>query len=296
MISFRYHLVSIAAVLLALAAGVALGAGPLSDSNRIVGQSNADSKTSTASLGELQSFESAYANKTGKALTTNKLKGTSVVFITLPGAQADQVKNLEKTFGDAGSLVVGRIALQNQLVDSKGRQFAEGVAGQATKGVNGVATEGESYTRIGSALARAFVAKKTANRDSASSTIGSAFAQGKLIDIEKKPTKVAEMAVFVAGPDKLDSDLGQGSIVVAMAEAFDQTAKGTLIAGPSASGDDGGYLEAIRASDVGAKVSSIDVIDSAAGRLVATLVAARELGGNAGAFGTSRSADGAIPN
>ena len=31
MISFRYHLVTIAAVLPALAAGVALGAGPLDD-------------------------------------------------------------------------------------------------------------------------------------------------------------------------------------------------------------------------------------------------------------------------
>lgn len=296
MMSFRFHLVSIAAILLALAAGVALGAGPLSDSNRLVGGNNGDSSDQTRSRTQLEGFESAYAGKTAKSLTAGKLKGRSVVFLTLPGAQADQVTGLESAFRGAGASVVGRVALENQLMDSTSRQFAEGIAAQATKGVEGAATEGDSYTRIGSALARAFLAEKTAKIDEAAATIGSAFAEGKLIDIEKKPTRRAELAVVVAGPDAADSDLGQGSILAALAGAFDRTARGTVVAGPSSSSDENGYLEAVRSEDVNSRVSSIDVIDAAAGRLVATLVAARELDGRAGAFGTLRSADGAIPN
>ncbi|MGZ8769842.1 MAG: copper transporter [Aeromicrobium sp.] len=42
-------------------------------------------------------------------------------------------------------------------------------------------------------------------------------------------------------------------------------------------------------------MSTIDVTDSAAGRWVAVLVAAREIDDKAGSFGTSRSADGAMP-
>ena len=38
MINFRYHLVSIAAILLALAAGIALGSGPLDDAGSSLGR------------------------------------------------------------------------------------------------------------------------------------------------------------------------------------------------------------------------------------------------------------------
>lgn len=294
MISFRYHLVSIAGVLLALAAGVALGAGPLSDSAKIVVGDK--STVTSADLTELQGFETAYAQNTGGALVSGKLKDTSVVFFALPGAHADQIKGLKSAFTSAGASVVGQVALENQLVDSKGRQFAEGVAQQATKDVKGVSTAGESYARIGSALGRAFLAKETADPDADSSTISSAFSEGGLIRLEVKPKKLAQLAVIVAGPDKADPDLGQGEIAVALADAFDESGTGSLFVGPSASSDEGGYIEALRSSDAAARVSSVDVIDAAAGQLIATLAAARELDGSAGAFGTSRSADGAIPN
>ena len=294
MISFRYHLVSIAAVLLALAAGVALGAGPLSESAKIVGGN--DSVVTSADLNELQGFEAAYAKKTGGALVSGKLKGTSVMFFTLPGAQTDQIKELESAFAGAGATVAGRVALERQLVDSKGRQFAEGVAQQASKGVDGVSTDGESYERIGSVLGRAFLAKETVKPDAAALTISSAFSEGNLIRLEEKPTSRAQLAVIVAGPEKADSDLGQGEIAASLADAFDLAGQGSLFVGPSASSDDGGYVEDLRSSDAAPRVSSVDVIDSAAGRLIATLVAARELGGTAGSFGTSRSTDGAIPN
>lgn len=295
MISFRYHLVSIAAVLLALAAGVALGAGPLSDSERIAGKSADSSSVATADLSELHGFQNAYAAKTGKALTDDRLKGASVVFFTLPGANEDQVNGLKSAFEDAGASIAGTVALEKELIDSKGRQFAEGVAQQATKGVKGVSDKGESYTRIGSALGRAFLAKKATRRDAGASTIGSAFAEGGLIGLKTTPEQRGELAVMVAGPDKVNTDQGQGDIATALVAAFSQIAKGAILAGPTAAGDENGYVEALRADELSADVSSIDVIDAAAGRLVATMVAQRELSGKSGAYGTSRSSDGAIP-
>lgn len=291
-ISFRYHLVSIAAVFLALAAGVALGAGPLSDSTKIIGD---DSSNVSAEVSALQSFESSYAQQTGPSLVSGELKGTSVVFFVLPGARTDQVKALSAAFSEAGASVEGQIALKSQLIDSKGRQFAEGVALQSTKGVDGVTNSSESYQRIGSALARAYLADKTTKIDSDASTITSAFTEGALIEVIDKPAKRAELAVIVAGGDEADSDVGQGDIVAAMADAFDQTAKGTLLVGPTASSSDGGYVDVLRSSDASSRVSTFDVLNSAAGQLVATLVAAREITGESGHFGTERSADGAIP-
>ncbi len=295
MISFRYHLVSIAAVLLALAAGVALGAGPLSDSERIAGKSSDGSSVATADLSQLQGFQDAYAAKTGNAMTGDRLKGASVVFFTLPGAEDEQVKGLKSAFKDAGASVAGTVALEPELIDSKGRQFAEGVAQQATKGVKGASTKGESYTRIGSALGRAFLAEKATRRDAGASTIGSAFVEGGLIGLKTTPKQRGELAVMVAGPNKVNTDQAQGDIAAALVAAFGRIAKGAMLAGPTAAGDEDGYVEALRADESSADVSSIDVIDAAAGRLVATMVAQRELSGKSGAYGTARSSDGAIP-
>ena len=293
MINFRYHLVSIAAIFLALAAGVALGSGPLDSAKNILG----DSKSTTTSVNQsdLAGFESAYAKMTGTSLIGGKLKGQSVAIFTLPGARADQVQGVKAAMTAGGATVTGEVALTSKLLDSASRQFAEGVTQQAAKGVQGVATTGDSYLQVGSALGRAYLAKKTTKVDDSASTISAAFAEGKLISVTAKPTQLASIAIIVAGPNPADGNQGQGDIVTQLASSFDAQALGTVLAGPSASSRDGGFLQILRSSDAANQVSTIDVTDSAAGQLIAVLVAAREIGGNSGSFGTSRSTDGAIP-
>lgn len=295
MINFRYHLVSTAAIFLALAAGIALGSGPLDNAKNILGKDNGNASAS-ADRSDLSGFESAYAKKTGMSLVAGKLKGQSVVVFTLPGARAAQVQGLKSAMTSGGAKVTGEVALTSKLLDSAGRQFAEGVTQQAAKGVSGVATTGDSYLRIGSALGRAYLAKKTTKVDESASTISSAFSEGELISVPAKPKELASIALIVAGPDAADGDQGQGDIVTQMAVGFDAQARGVVLAGPSPSSEDGGFLQVLRSSDTAGQVSTIDVTDSAAGQLITVLVAAREIGDNAGAFGTSRSADGSIPN
>lgn len=294
MINFRYHLVSIAAIFLALAAGVALGSGPLDNAKNVLGESN--NSASSVEKSDLSGFESAYAKKTGTSLVIGKLEGQSVVVFTLPGARADQVQGLKAAMTSGGATVTGEVALTSKLLDSASRQFAEGVTQQAAKGVQGVATTGDSYLRVGSALGRAYLAKKTTKVDAPASTISSAFTEGALISVPAKPTELASIALIVAGPDAADSDQGQGDIVTQIASGFDAQALGVVLAGPSPSSQDGGFLQILRSSDTASQVSTIDVTDSAAGQLITVLVVAREIGDNAGSFGTSRSADGAIPN
>jgi len=293
-INFRYHLVSIAAIFLALAAGVALGSGPLDNAKNIIGTNK--KTAATADQNDLSGFEAAYAKKTGSSLVTGKLKGQSVVVFTLPGARAEQVRGLKTAMTSGGAKVTGEVALSSKLLDSASRQFAEGVTQQAAKGTKGVATSGDSYLRIGSALGRAYLAKKTTKVDSPASTIGSAFAEGDLISVPSKPADRASIALIVAGPGAANGDQGQGDIITEMAVGFDAQARGVVLAGPSASSEDGGFLQVMRSSDTSSQVSTIDVTDSAAGRMIAVLVAQREIGDDPGSFGTSRSADGAIPN
>ena len=97
--------------------------------------------------------------------------------------------------------------------------------------------------------------------------------------------------VFVTD-DGAETDLDVGHY-----ERFlDTASSGVLVAGPASASQPGGFVEALRGDDLAGTVSTIDVSDSPSGRIVAALALAQEAGGDAGAWGTSRSADGAVPS
>ena len=287
MISFRYHLVTIAAVLLALAAGVALGAGPLDDGSVLTGDDG-----SGAADPAVVRFESGYAARTSGALLKDQLKGESVVVMTLPGARAEETKGVRAAIDQAGGSVTGEVQLTGKLVDPANRQFAEGVAQQAASDVKGVSDEGDSYARIGAALGRSVLGAAGKNLDTTANTISSAFDEGKLVTYATKPSKFAGLAVLVSGPGRAGD---AGSVSAQLSKAVDGAGKGAVLAGPSTSSQDGGVLAALRESDAATQVSTVDVTDTAAGRVVVSLALAREADGQSGSWGTSRSADGAVP-
>lgn len=291
MINFRYHLVSIAAVLLALAAGVALGAGLLDE--------GAESVTGTQPTEQqvdpgLTAFENAYAARTAGALTKNRLKGQSIVVLTVPGSNAAEVKGVTAELQSAGAEVTGQVNLTSKLLASSGRQFAEGVAQQSAQDVPGVSSAGDSYGRIGAALGRAFVADKAAATDQTAATIRSAFAEGKLITMRAAPKKLATMTVLVTGPRR-GGQADQSNVIAALASALKADGRGIVVAGPSSSSDDGGAVKAVRDGDSATEISTVDVTDTAAGRIVTALVASTQAKGQPGAWGTSRSSSGAVP-
>lgn len=293
MINFRYHLVSIAAILLALAAGIALGSGPLDDAGSPLGGDDPTSESLADPA--VASFETAYAARTSLPLFKDALKGQSVVMITMPGASAAEAKSISTLLQKAEAEVTGQIELTSKLLSPANRQFAEGVAQQAGADVPGVAAAGDSYGRIGSALGRAILSSKTAAVDPTASTIRSAFVEGDLITLTSAPTKLATLAVIVTAP-KSSATGDQGSLVATMAAALDTSGKGVVVAGPASSSTDGGIVKAVRDSDATSSVSTVDVTDTAAGRVVTVLAAAKEAAGQSGSWGTSRSADGGLPN
>ncbi len=293
MINFRYHLVSIAAILLALAAGVALGSGPLDEAGASL--AGTDNSTKSSADPAVTPFESAYAARTSLGLYKNALKGQSVVVITMPGASAAEAKSISSMLEQAEADVTGQIELTSKLLNSANRQFAEGVAQQAGADVPGVKTAGDSYGRIGAAIGRSILAPKSGALDPTASTLQSAFVEGGLITMTRKPTKLATLAVVLTGPKSAGSG-DQGSVVAAMAAALDSSGKGVVVAGPASSSTDGGFVKAVRDSDASSSVSTVDVTDFAAGRVLTVLAAAKEAAGQSGSWGTSRSADGGLPD
>ncbi|WP_162891233.1 copper transporter [Aeromicrobium sp. A1-2] len=293
MINFRFHIVSIAAILIALAAGVALGSGPLDETgDSLLGSGDSQQQAADPALA---AFESAYAGRTSSGLLKDKLKGQTVLVLTVPGTSALEVKDLAATLKQAGAELAGQVNLTGKMLDSSGRQFAEGVAQQSAEGVAGVSEAGDSYGRIGAALGRAYLGDKAAAPDQTASTIRSAFTEGRLVTTPANPKKIATLAVLVAGPKKADS-ADQSSVIAALAAALKESGKGIVVAGPSSSSTDGGAVKAVREGDSSSEITTVDVTDSAAGRVITALAAAAQAGGQPGSWGTSRSSSGAVPN
>ncbi|MCL3818644.1 copper transporter [Aeromicrobium wangtongii] len=289
MITFRYHLVSIAAVLIALAAGIALGSGPLDEATDVLGGGNS-SKADPAKV----SFEDGFAGRTAEGLLEDQLKGQSVLVLTVPGASQGEVTGIVDNLKLAGAEVTGQVELTSKLLDSAGRQFAEGVATQSAADVPGVSAATDSYGRIGAALARALMADETTPADQTAMTVRSAFSEGDLIAAATPPANLATMAVLVTGPERAGT-ADRSTVIAALAGALNDTGKGVLVAGPASSSTDGGAVKAVRDGAFATAVSTVDVTDTASGRIVTVLAAAAQASGQPGAWGTSRSTGGAMP-
>ncbi len=118
MITFRYHIVSIVSVFLALAVGVALGGGPLKGEvdNTLVEQvktdraAKADLTAQIAGLRASNTFTDEFATTVAATLVGTTLKGRTVTLVVLPTAAQADVKGAAELIGVAGGTVGGTAA------------------------------------------------------------------------------------------------------------------------------------------------------------------------------------------
>jgi hypothetical protein len=126
-IDFRYHLVSIVAVFLALAIGIVLGSTELQGPtynilNSTTGklQNELDQVSSQRDAAQAQaSVGDAYAQAVEPVVLHNLLAGQRLLIITEPGAPASVVTGIsDAATADAGATVTGVIALQQKFFDT----------------------------------------------------------------------------------------------------------------------------------------------------------------------------------
>jgi hypothetical protein len=280
---FRRRLLTVAAVFFAFALGIALGAGPLGGDGEVLpglpnrGQSNA----------AVTSFESQFVDRTSGDLVRGRLKGHSVALLVVEGADDEQVERVRAALKDAGATITGKRTLTAKLTDTANRQFADSVARQ-TAG-DAVSEGTDSYRRIGAALARAVVNKAKGSPDATAQTIWSAFAEGGFVS-GKAPGSYADSVALVVGDERSDT---APTVIAGLMTSLDAAAQGAVAAGPSESSLVGGAIEGVR--DRAAGASTVDVTDSVAGGLLVALALQSDAAGEPGAWGTPRSANGALP-
>jgi hypothetical protein len=125
-IDFRYHVVSIVAVFLALAIGIVLGSTELQGTtynvlNRTTGklQNELDQTRGQLATAQAQAGEGeSYAQAVEPAVLRDLLSGQRVLIITEPGAQSSVISGISAAAIDAGASVTGQIALQPKFFDT----------------------------------------------------------------------------------------------------------------------------------------------------------------------------------
>ena len=329
MIDFRYHLVSIVAVFLALAIGIVLGSTELQGPTyNLLNQTTAklqneydqassqrDAAQQQADLGE------NYAQAVEPVVLHNLLAGQRLLIITEPGAPASVVTAISSAATqDAGATVTGQIALQPKFFDNSdttldGLNQINQAMSQADNIVLNTGTPyqqqaaqviaSEILTRAaGSSAGQASGQPSTspsagAQQDTNAQTMLGAYANEGFLTISGQPSAPATLAVIVT-PQTAPSDGSADpldQILVPVAEELAAESSATVVAGVSAGSGPGSPIAVLRASSAASKVSTVDDADYVAGQSVVIQALATQLnGGNPGSYGFANGASAIAPS
>lgn len=294
MISLRTHAISLAAVFLALAIGVALGSGLLS--NTVLSGLRDDKRELQNQIDELADQKNALNEKLGAAgefdaamaprMLRDALKDKAVVVFRTPDAGDDDVDALTRFVADAGATVSGTISLTQQFVDANAAEKLLSVvnspivpAGRqlSTEFVDQGSQAGDL---LGLTLLRGKQPDAPAVDDTQRDTVLAALRETGFITYGADRIGAADVAFVVTGGALGDDAGNQGATVARFAGGLAPHGAATVLAGRDGSAS-GTAAVAVTRADAGlaGAVSTIDDVGSQAGRLTMVLAAQDVLNG-----------------
>jgi hypothetical protein len=308
-INFRYHVVSLVAVLLALAVGIALGGGPLQRTPDDETSSGGDEQTlvsAQAAIDELEegtAFADDYTDRTAGDELDRALQGRAVTILTLPGADDAHVTELSEMVDRAGGTVTTEAVATEKLLDVGNRQLVSELASQMAASAEtdlDMPDDVSGYEQMALLLAYALVAGKAGgdDLDGTGESVLAGLATADLLTVDGQADNRGSLVLVVAGEPFGSPDVreGAGTIVATFLAALDDRSDGVVLAGPVASSADDGLVSSVRADPTTADiVSTVDAIERTAGAVVAVLALQDEAKGKSGHYGTADAPDGTMP-
>ncbi len=300
MIDFRYHLVSIIAVFLALAVGLAVGSTALSGKaeealtaaqHRALADNNSLRKDDKLLQQEVAA-DQAEASANSKTILDGLLANERVVLIAAPGADSAVLNGLSTALRQADAQITGEVQLNNSFTTTSGQTedalsaLARSLAAQAglalTQDPDNQVVAGQQAA--GQVLADSLVSSSGTETSSSSQNILNGFSQaGYITVVSGAPAdQPAELAILVTpgGPPPQTSS----QVLVAFAQDLKAAGGETVMAGAVVAIGAG---SAISAEDsAGPAVATVDDADTETGQIlvVQALKAALE-GHSAKAYG-----------
>lgn len=307
MIDFRYHVVSIVAIFLALATGIALGAGPLGDdiSSGLSSEAEPEGGDGEELRADLEQaaavaeYNDAFSEAVAPTVLDDRLGTHRVTLMTLPGADADTVDALGAAVERAGGTVASEVSVAEDLLDPANRTTAQSLATQVLAGVDGIPSlkDATSYEIVGFAVGRGLLTTVpgSAALDAKAQEIRSAFEGGGFLTYEGEPTTRGTLLLVVAGSPEGTPEAGVDELVSSLVASLGSVSAGTVVAGPTAASEDGGAVRAVRDNEAADTVSTVDMAQIPAGRVATILALAQQAAGETGQYGVGDGVDDSFP-
>ena len=324
MIDFRYHLVSIVAVFLALAIGIVLGSTELQgpaynflDRTTAKLQNELGQVTSQRDAAQQQvTQDDAYAQAVEPAVLRDLLTGQRLLIVTEPGAQSSVVSGISTAANDAGAAVTGQINLAPKFFDTSGttqdslNQTTLDVAQTANITLDTSATYQQQAAQV---IASEILTKSAGSTSSGSSgsqsaggqganaeTMLQAYAASQFLSTTGQPATPATLVIVVtpqnAPSDGSANELDQ--VLIPLAQELAAKSAATVVVGSSSGSGAGSPIAVLRSNNVSNQVSTVDDADLVSGQTVAIQALAAQLAtGKAGSYGfTANGATAVAPS
>lgn len=301
MISYRYHLVSVVAIFLALAVGIVVGTtalnGPITkDLRKQVDTAHHQRDALATQVKALQGQvddAGQFAATYGTQLVAKKLANQSVVVVSLPGVTAGMQDGVISQIAAAGGRVGGRVTITKDYLDQRQANGITSLATGPSHPIGLTLPETSDAGRLGGALL-AYVLLGRGQRTDVTTVLGG-FSELHMITVDGSGITPSK-AVVVIGHGSLPARDYGGSAELSLVTALSRGGGKVIVAGDPASATRGGIVALTRGNG-GARssVSTVDDADTAFGQVSSVLALAGMLKGTVGHYGTQQGADALFP-
>lgn len=301
MISFRYHVVSLISVFLAVALGIVIGTTALNGAvlDDLNGQVNAltDDKrvleTRSQTLEDQLTTGDAFDEAVASTLVADRLVGRSVLIVlAAEDIDTDLVDQTTSLLAASGATVAGALSLRPGFSDPQMAQDLQNFVTDSEglpPGIQLPSTDDAAVlvaSLLGSVLMRP-VTGEPADRTAATTVLAGLSTLGVLSQ-DSPEIAAADYAVILTAGGAVGDDVeARNSALAALASGLDAAGSGVVVAGDLDAAGGDGLVGTIRAdATLATAVSTVDNVNVAAGRVSAVLALAAEGAGNSGTYGT----------
>jgi outer membrane murein-binding lipoprotein Lpp len=305
MISLRYHAVSIAAIFLALAVGVLLGASGVSD--RVLGAVTSQRDDLAGRVERLTSERDAlaaqerasdeFAARIGPAAVRGLLSGQYVTVVAV-GADAQDRAAVATLVGQAGGAVTGQLELTEAIGDPARADQLRELTSQLLPAGAQLPAASDTGSLVGGLLGGVLLARdgQEISPEDVTSVLTGLTSAG-FVAPGDAPTPANLVVVLTGGAQPGVSGGDSAAVVARLAAELDRAGRGAVLAGRTGSAEATGPIGVARADpQIVAGLSTVDDVHGGPGRVAAVLALKEQLDGRAGSYGTGAgAADGAAP-
>ena len=303
MINFRYHIVSLMAVFIALSVGIAVGVSLSPSVDQGLLQQAAQDRKQVADLRAeldrrkaLDDYRNAYDEQVGEAVTAGVLSGQRVATVVMPEAPEDVVQSISTAVEAAGGTVVREVDVNAEAFDAgKAEDVTDALANYV--GPLGLNDSMSTATRFGVALGRSIGSKEMEDRDPLALALGESLESRGLVTISEGSPAQAQLIIVVTAPAADPRPTPEELTAHVQFQVGLTTRGGVVLAGPNSEDIEGTDVLAARSDPTAVdSLSTVDVADLSSG--VTTVVLAgkeRLLGRPSQHYGALTRADAPLP-